>query len=63
MATSPAEAMQDAHEERHAQGREVELGCDQCGECWLILVPEGEDITYEQTICPDNSCDGEGEEL
>lgn len=59
MATSPAEALADAA----STGREIEMGCDQCGERWLIFVPEGEDITYDQTICPDNSCDGEGEEL
>lgn len=58
MATSPAEALQDAA----TPVREVTLACDACAECWIVFVPEGEDITYDQTVCPDNRCDGEGEE-
>jgi hypothetical protein len=50
--------MQDAA----TQGREVTLACDACPESWIVFVPDGEDITYDQTICPDNRCSGEGEE-
>jgi hypothetical protein len=50
--------MQDAA----TQGREVTLACDACPESWIVFVPDGEDITYDQTICPDNRCSGKGEE-
>jgi hypothetical protein len=59
MSTSAAEAMADAA----STGREVTLACDACPEAWTVFVREGEDITYEQTVCPDNRCDGEGEEV
>jgi hypothetical protein len=58
MATSPAEALQDAH----SDGREVELACTTCGECWLVHVHDGDDVTVDQAECP--ACpDGEGEEV
>lgn len=59
MATSPAELLADAA----SIGREVEMACDACEEAWIVFVPEGEFVTYEQTVCPDNSCSGEGEEV
>jgi hypothetical protein len=59
MSTSPAEAMADAA----STGREVEFACNACEECWIVFVREGEHPTFEQTVCPDNHCDGEGEEV
>ena len=59
MSTTPAEAMQDAA----SQGREVTLACDACAEAWIVFVPEGDDVTYDDTVCPIAGCDGEGEEV
>ena len=55
------EAQQDAQEQR--DGREVELACDACEETWVVRVPEGADLTFEQTLCPGQDCRGEGEEV
>lgn len=59
MATSPAEAMQDAA----TPVREVEFACSDCGETWTVHVLDGEDVTDKQAECPDSHCDGSGEEL
>jgi hypothetical protein len=59
MSTSFAEAMQDAT----AGAREVTLSCDACPATWTVFVPEGGFPTYDDTVCRDNSCSGEGEEM
>jgi hypothetical protein len=56
-----AEAMQDLEHFDH--GREVELACDSCAECWTVHLADGEDLSYEDTFCPIAGCDGEGEEV
>lgn len=60
MSTSATEAQQDALEQR--DGREVELACDSCSESWIVRVPEGCDLTDDQTGCPIRGCPGEGKE-
>jgi hypothetical protein len=57
MATTPDEAMADAA----SKGAEVELGCSQCAETWIVFVHHGEDVTSDQAECPIAGCPGEGE--
>jgi hypothetical protein len=59
MAASPAELMHDAAD----PGREVEIACTECGECWSVHVDDGEEITDDQAECPISDCDGFGEEV
>lgn len=56
---SHAEALQDADELAH--GREVELACDACGDAWTVHLADGEDLSYDDTLCPIAGCPGEGE--
>jgi hypothetical protein len=46
-----------------AKDREAELVCDACGEAFLVLVRDGEDVTQDQAECPITDCDGTGEEV
>jgi hypothetical protein len=61
MCWTEAEAMQDAYQ--YEAGAEVDLGCPDCGESWVVHVYEGECLTDEQVRCPTEGCDGEGREL
>lgn len=58
MSTSPAEAFQD--QEHFTCGHEVELGCLECGERWVVLIGDGEFVTDRQAEC---HCGGSGEEV
>ena len=51
------------HEADRAFGREVDLGCTECGESWVVHVYADECLTEDQTKCPTRGCNGEGVEL
>jgi hypothetical protein len=57
MTTSPAELLADAA----STGDEVDIACNQCGECRVVFVHHGEDVTDKQAECPSSGCDGEGD--
>lgn len=61
MSFSGLDAMLDAAEQ--IDGREIDLGCPDCGEAWAVTVYEGEELTDDQLACPAEDCDGEGREI
>jgi len=56
MTTTPAELLQDAHEQTHGYAQEVK--CEDCGEVWDSYYWEGEPVHDDSLDC---HCGGRGE--